>query len=124
VNGQRSRLTGGKLGTLDFGRMTTGQRLGFSLEIAGNMGYDVMLESENGGKFQGSGQSNNDAVPYRLYLGGLGFDAAQPVRLPFQPATSMGRTVNIHQIDVEIGDVSRALAGSYSDNLIVTVTTR
>jgi hypothetical protein len=111
IDGVRQALSGAR-GTLDFGSLSNGATRGFSLEVTGNSSYSVTLESENGGAFAGP---QGSTVPYTLAVDGRSVSNARTVNLSF------GANQTQHQVTVTVGEVGRALAGNYQDNLILTV---
>lgn len=121
VDGARRKLQG-MVGKLDFGELETGERMGFELEATGNLGYDVEIESENGGRLVGQGQAKDSSVPYAVMVDGRMLQLDQRARVPMEPATSHRRPVNLHRIEIEIGDTAGAMAGKYRDDLTLTVT--
>lgn len=123
IGGVRRPLRG-RLGTLDFGELEEGERLGFELEVSGNLDYDVEIESGNGGTLAGRGEAGGSSVPYALRLDGRPLAIGGRVRVPVTAAASSGRDANRHDFDVEIGSVSGAVAGKYRDDLTLTVTAR
>lgn len=123
IDGARRNLQG-RLGTLDFGELRAGERLGFDIEASGNTAYDIELESANRGMLEGYGEAKDEQVPYNLILDGRLLDLRGGARMPMQAATSSGRTANRHRVEVEIGSLSKAAAGKYRDELTLTITTR
>jgi spore coat protein U-like protein len=121
VDGARRKLHG-TVGRLDFGELETGERMGFELEAIGNLGYDIEIESENGGRFVGQGQAKGSSVPYTVIVDGRMLRLDQRARVPMEPATAHRRPVNQHRIEIEVGDTTSAMAGKYRDDLTLTVT--
>ena len=124
VIGGIRRTLQGQIGTLDFGELDEGERLGFELEVSGNLDYDVEIESGNAGTLAGHGEAGGGSVPYVLRLDGRPLAIDRRVRVPVTAAASSGRDVNRHDFDVEIGTISGAVAGKYRDDLTLTVTAR
>jgi len=115
IDGTRMPLSG-TAGILDFGEIGTGATRNFDLEVSGNGEYDLYLESENGGALTAPGGA---AVPYQLFVDGQAVSISRAVNLSF---TAQG--TQRHGLQVVIPDTERALAGTYRDNLILTVTAR
>jgi len=124
IEGARKTLHSGMLGKLDFGEIAEGQRMGFELEVRGNLGYDIEVGSENGGVLAGQGHAKGASIPYQLYLDGRSLSLAQPARVQESPATDFGRALNTHRFEVEIGRLGNAVAGKYRDDVTLTVITR
>lgn len=122
VGGVRGLLAG-RIATLDFGEMETGKTLPFELEIDGNSPYRVTLASENGGVMAGTEVGNRDSrVGYTVSMDGREVTLAGPLTMGLAAPSSSGRSSTQHAFQIRLGDVSRALAGRYADNLTVTVT--
>ena len=115
VGGVRRPLAG-TAGVLDFGQMSTGATRSFDLEVSGNSGYDVTVQSENQGQLVSAGRTQS--IGYSLTINGRSVSLGSPVVI------SGGGGYGLHQMVVTIGDVSQALAGDYADSLVVTVAAR
>lgn len=115
IDGSPRTLSGGALGTLDFGTLESGATRGFQLDVQGNTGYQVTLESENRGVLTGS----SGTIPYTLSMDGQSVALGRAASFTYTFARA--RT---HAVMVSIGDVARVLAGTYQDNLYLTVTAR
>jgi len=116
VVGGISRQLDGSTSMLDFGQMQSGAARSFDLEVSGNSGYSVTVQSDNGGRFMD--RTRSQGVPYTLSVNGASVRLDRPVSL------SYGGGYGRHQMTVTLGDVSQALAGDYSDSLVVTVSAR
>lgn len=115
IDGSERPLTGGVVGTLDFGDMQSGSTRAFQLDVRGNTDYQVTLESENQGRLLGSAGS----IPYSLSVDGQRLGLGGPATLSYTNARARS-----HSVVVSVGDIGRALAGTYQDNLCLTVTAR
>lgn len=115
IDGTSRPLTGGTLGTVDFGALETGASRAFQLTVQGNTDYRVTIESENEGRLDGGGGS----IPYSLAIDGQAVGLGSGATLNYTNARA--RT---HALVVSVGDIGRALAGTYTDNLYLTVTAR
>lgn len=111
VNGV-SRPLNGALGTLDLGDLTRGGVGRFDLDISGNGDYGLSLSSENGGRLITSG---GDSVGYQLYVSGRAVSLSRGANVDLGGA---GR----YELRVETGAAGQVLAGTYHDNLILTIT--
>ncbi|TWB64270.1 spore coat protein U-like protein [Nitrospirillum viridazoti] len=114
VGGVRTNL-GASAANVDFGELTTGASRSFDLEVSGNTGYSVSIQSQNGGRLV-----NNDAgtsIPYSMTVDGRGVPSSGTT-LTYYSYSSLDR----HTFIVVIGDVTKVIAGTYTDYLLMTVT--
>lgn len=107
-----SRPLNGSVGTLDMGDLTRGGAGRFELAVSGNSDYSLSLSSENAGNLVSPGIQGG--IGYRLYVSGR------------QVSLSRGSTVDLggdgrYELRVETDPAGQALAGTYSDNLILTI---
>lgn len=107
-----TRPLNGSVGTLDLGDLTRGGGGRFDLDISGNGDYSLSLSSSNGGRLVGAG---GVSIGYQLYVSGR--------------AVSLGRgtTVDLggsgrYGLQVQTDGAAQALAGTYSDSLLLTIT--
>lgn len=107
---------------LDFGKLAKGKAKGFDLLARSNAGYQVLLESESGGVMKHTDPHVAGTIPYVLHVGG------SPVNLKGGRQTALARNKRVtdrngdrHEVSVTIGDVGNAVAGTYRDNITVTV---
>ncbi|WP_162305970.1 spore coat protein U domain-containing protein [Oleisolibacter albus] len=107
----------GMAGTLDLGDLTQRGSGQFDLEVLGNGAYDLALESENRGQLIAPGVATG--IPYQLTVDGYMVNPGSKAVLRLD-----GLGLQRHQVLVSAGGVERALAGTYRDNLILTVTAR
>jgi len=121
VGGVQGSLAG-RVATLDFGELRTGQSLPFELQIDGNTPYQVTLASENLGRLAGTDTVNRESrIAYTVTMDGRGATLASPLTMPVVAPSDYGRSSNAHAFQVQIGDISQAIAGRYADNITVTV---
>lgn len=113
IDGSSRNLQSG--GTLDFGTLSAGLSKSFTLVVSGNTGYSVNLVSENRSILKGPSSAT---VPYSATVNGATASLASSSGITF----TYSSTQTSHNVALTIGDVSRALAGTYQDNLILTVT--
>ncbi len=108
---------------MDFGMLSMGELRSTDLLVRSNASYTVSLQSQNGGVMTNSIAGDTSTVPYTLSF------ASTPVALPAgtpttvvatAPPTSAGGTR--YPIQVTIGDFGMATAGTYQDNITITVT--
>lgn len=112
IDGSTRDLQSG--GTLDFGTLSAGLSKSFTLAVSGNTGYTVNLASENRSILKGP---SGATVPYTAQVNGATASLTSASGITFTYASNQS-----HSVALTIGDVSRALAGTYQDNLILTVT--
>lgn len=112
IDGSSRDLQSG--GTLDFGTLSAGLSKSFTLSVSGNTGYTVNLVSENGSILKGPSSAT---VPYTAKVNGSTASLTGASGISFSYSSNQ-----THNVALTIGDVSRALAGTYQDNLILTVT--
>jgi spore coat protein U-like protein len=107
---------------LDFGGLAKGKAKGLDLRVRSNTGYHVTLESENGGFMKNTDPHHPATIPYSLQIGGI---AVKPGPLQQTILSRSNRLTDrdgdLHQLMVTIGQVGNAPAGTYQDNLTVTV---
>jgi spore coat protein U-like protein len=110
---------------LDFGSLTKDKWLGFDLRVRSNTVYDVLLESENGGHLKSGDPKESSVIPYTLTIAGASVDLRQRIAIA-GPQTSARSTEQGERLEmvVKIGDTEEASAGSYRDNIIITVVGR
>lgn len=113
IDGSSRNLQSG--GTLDFGTLSAGLSKSFTLVVSGNTGYSVNLVSENRSILKGPSSAT---VPYSATVNGAAASLSSSSGITF----TYSSTQTSHNVALTIGDVSRALAGTYQDNLILTVT--
>ncbi len=107
----------GTAGVLDLGNLAENRSGSFSLEVLGNGDYDLVLESENRGQLSAPGLSSG--IAYQLSVDGRSMSLSSPVTLRLG-----GKGVQRYELVVSVPSVDRALAGTYRDNLVLTVTAR
>ncbi|MFC7335213.1 spore coat protein U domain-containing protein [Rhodocista pekingensis] len=112
-----TRPLAGVAGTLDLGELSNGAATTFDLEVSGNAGYDVSLESENRGYLVS--HDGGGSIPYGLTLDGRSVSLQRSVTLGFG-----GSNAAQHGLTVTVPAASNALAGTYRDNLVLTVSAR
>ncbi|MFV3077155.1 spore coat protein U domain-containing protein [Niveispirillum fermenti] len=109
-----SRPLSGSVGTLDMGELTRGGSGRFELSVSGNGDYSLSLSSENAGRLVS--RDSPSGIGYRLYVGG------RAVSLGSGTTVGLGGAGN-YELRVESDAAPQALAGTYHDNLILTITT-
>jgi hypothetical protein len=108
---------------LAFGTLTTGKTLGFDAVMKYNAGYKLSVSSQNAGNMFNSATSSK--VSYALSANGSAIDLSAGPGSPAQVSTGGGVSPAAGTripIAVTIGDISKSLAGNYSDFLTLVVT--
>ena len=109
--------------TVNFGMARKGQRAAFDLKARGNNGFEVTIQSQNGGFMRPVKTGETSTLPYLLLVNG------RQISLAGGSATLAG-TVNgatsadglPFPVEVEIGDFGTASPGNYTDVLTINVT--
>lgn len=114
VNGVTRALSGSS-GVLDMGELSRSGGGSFDLNVSGNSDYHLSLSSENDGRLISA--QNRTGIGYTVSVAGRTLSLSRGTSLDLG---GDGR----YRIDIQVDDVSRALAGSYSDNLILTISAR
>ena len=107
---------------LDFGGLAKGRAKGLDLRVRSNTGYHVTLESENGGVMKNSDPHHPASIPYTLQIGGVQINTGRAQQTILTRGKRLtDRNGDLHQLMFTIGQVGNAPAGTYQDNLTVTV---
>lgn len=106
---------------MDFGTMSSNQELAADLRVVGNLGYEVMMSSMNGGLLL----NNPDSVSYQLKVGQGSYLSLSPAGSVHQVAQSQtgtnldGQRFNLR---VKLGEVAQTLrSGDYQDVITITI---
>ena len=87
-----------------------------------NTGYHVTLESENGGVMKNTDPHQPATIPYSLKIGGIAINSGRAQQTVITRSKRLtDPNGDLHQVMVTIGQVGNAPAGTYQDNLAVTV---
>lgn len=108
-----SRPLYGSVGTLDLGDLTRGGSGRFELSVGGNSDYSLSLSSENSGRLISS--ENPGGIGYQLFVSGRAVSLARGTTVDLGGA---GR----YELLVQTSAAGEAIAGTYHDNLILTIT--
>jgi spore coat protein U-like protein len=107
---------------LDFGGLAKGKAKGLDLRVRSNTGYHVTLESENGGVMKNTDPHQPATIPYSLEIGGIAINSGRAQQTVLSRSKRLtDPNGDLHQLMVTIGQVGNAPAGTYQDNLAVTV---
>ncbi|HVM78067.1 MAG TPA: hypothetical protein VMU06_03565 [Stellaceae bacterium] len=111
--------------TVNFGMARKGQRASFDLKARGNNGFEVTIQSQNGGVMRPANAKDTSTLPYTLLVNG------QQISLAGGNATLAANIVGATGADglpfpvqVEIGDYGTASPGNYTDVLTINVTSK
>ena len=116
------------LKTLDFGELSTGQKLDFDVRVVSNAGYSLKISSYNNGLLQLAGRSGSASrIDYKFSANGsqigLGASASSPVTIASGTGVTSAKGVKV-PIRVVIGKVdSSKLSGIYQDYITLTTIT-
>lgn len=108
----------GALATVNFGTLYAGATGTFEVDVSGNSGYTLAIQSQNGGQMLNTTTPGGTGIGYSLSMDGRTLNPAGGNTLSYNTLSTLDR----HQFLVTIGDVTHVLAGNYSDSLLVTVT--
>lgn len=114
VNGVTRPLSGNS-GVLDMGELSRTGGGSFEVKVFGNSDYELSLSSDNAGRLVSA--DNPDGIGYSVSVAG------RSTRLTRGNSFNLGGE-GTYRIDVQVDDVSRALAGTYADNLILIISAR
>jgi hypothetical protein len=106
---------------MDFGTLESQEVLGADMRVVGNVGFGVMLSSQNGGRLMNGTQQ----VPYMLSVDNAAYFIPTPAGAQYTVAMR-GKGTNIagqrYNIKVRIGTIpDTQLDGDYQDVLTITV---
>ncbi len=106
---------------LDFGTLTLGESLAFDLRVRGNTPFDVSLQSANSGVMVHAAAP--EQVAYTLDVDGGPVDLSSGGAVTIASFTGAATTIEgeVYVIDVTIGAVAGYAAGTFQDNITVTV---
>jgi hypothetical protein len=108
--------------TVRFEQLRGGDERSAAMRVRANAGYEILLQSANGGVLRNSDPSDTSTIPYTLTVDGA------PVALPKGGAVlalvGSGATPaigDLRQLRFTIGNVGLPTAGDYEDTITVTV---
>lgn len=102
---------------MDFGELSTGESLEADLKVLSNSGYRVYMESENKGNLKNTVENSN--IKYDLYLNNKKKNLNKKKKVA-EGNNSTPVSGDNYRIEVRIGNVSGAKAGTYTDNITIT----
>ncbi len=111
--------------SLDFGELVEGEILGFDLMVRANTGYDIAFSSDNRGVLAIVGAPGDGSqVPYTFTLAGSPVNLSPAATTVVGPTSATSSAGERYATAVEIGAIGNASAGTYSDNITVTVSSK
>jgi len=105
---------------LDFGELSAGSSRNFDLVVEANAGYRITLQSMNGGVMRNERERLAIPVQYTLTIDGAAVQLGAVAELH---ATGSGGAQR-HRGTVTLGLVEKLLAGTYRDEILVTISAR
>jgi spore coat protein U-like protein len=107
---------------LDFGKLERAKAKGLDMRVRSNAGYHVTMESENGGVMKNIDPNTPATIPYVLQINGAAVSPGRAGQTVLSRSNRLtDRNGDRHELLVTIGEVGNAPAGTYQDNLTVTV---
>ena len=110
--------TGSTQADLDFGQLEKGKTRQADIQVKHNTPYLLQLSSQNAGVLRNP-QHPQSTIAYRLLLDGRHIDLQNTLQIPGNATSSTATTQ--HQLRIEIQEVERVRAGTYQDNLNLTI---
>lgn len=116
-------LPGSTTATMNFGAMSAGETGSMDLLVRSNSSYSISLQSQNGGVMAITLPGDTSTVPYTLTFAGapVSLPAAAPTSVVTAAPPTSGAGAR-YPIGVTIGNLGTATAGTYQDNITITVT--
>jgi hypothetical protein len=107
--------------TLDFGTLQTGQAKSCDVLIKQNNYCTVNYSSANSGVLKQVPTPTTDQIPYTLSSSGMYLNLAQPGSIMLGPGVSPQPDGNRYPITITIGTVGNPAAGTYQDEITISV---
>jgi spore coat protein U-like protein len=107
---------------LDFGQLEKGKSMGLDMRIRSNADYHVTMESENGGVLKSIGLSTAATISYTLQINDTTLHLGRTGQTVLSHSSRLSDyNGDLQELLVTIGQVGNAPAGTYEDNLILTI---
>lgn len=107
---------------LDFGNLEKGKAKGLDMRVRSNAGYHVTMESENGGVLKSIDPRHPATIPYTLQINGAAVSLGRTRQTVLSRSNRLtDRNGDHHELHVILGEIGNKPAGTYQDNLTVTV---
>jgi spore coat protein U-like protein len=107
--------------TLNFGTLSTGQQQSCDVLIKQNNNCTLYYSSANRGVLQQVPVPTTDQIPYSCMVAGAMLDLSQAGSLSLPPGISPGSDGARYPVNITIGNVGNASAGTYEDQITITV---
>lgn len=107
--------------TLDFGALQTGEAKSCDLLIKQNNNCTVYYSSANNGVLKQIPTPTADQIPYQVSASGLNMDLSHPSSFVLPPGVSPQPDGNRYPLTITIGSVDSPTAGTYQDQITVSV---
>jgi hypothetical protein len=107
--------------TLDFGTLQTGQSQGCDVLIKQNNNCTVNYSSANSGVLKQVPTPTTDQIPYTLSSSGTPINLTQPGSITLPSGVSPQPNGNRYPITITIGTVGNPAAGTYQDEITISV---
>jgi hypothetical protein len=107
--------------TLDFGTLQTGQAKSCDVLILQNNNCTVNYTSANKGVLKQIPTPTADQIPYTLSASGLNIDLTQPGSITLPSGVSPQPNGNRYPLIITIGTLGNPAAGTYQDQIIISV---
>jgi spore coat protein U-like protein len=105
---------------LDFGELSAGSTRNFDLVVEANAGYRITLQSMNGGVMKNERERLATPVHYTLTIDGVAVQLGATAELFASGSGGAQR----HRGTVTLGLVEKLIAGTYRDEILVTISAR
>jgi hypothetical protein len=107
--------------TLDFGVLQTGHAQSCDVLIKQNNNCTVNYSSANNGVLKQIPTPTTDQIPYTFSSSGFNLDLTQPGSIPLPSGVSPQPNGNRYPITVTIGTLNNPAAGTYQDQITISV---
>jgi spore coat protein U-like protein len=107
--------------TLNFGQLTTGQQQACDILIKQNNNCTLFYSSANSGVLKQVPTPTTDQIPYTCQVAGSLLDLTQAGSISLPSGISAGPDGSRYPVNITIGNVANATAGTYEDQITITV---
>jgi spore coat protein U-like protein len=107
---------------LDFGQLEKGETMGLDMRVRSNAGYHVTMESANSGVLKSVDLRTSATISYTLQINGATLSLGRPGQTVLSRSNRLtDLNGDRHELKVTIDQIGNAPAGTYEDNLSLTV---